>query len=121
VKTVIRIVTGQVRGQSSDGKDAQTDSIAVGGFIAGTVAHVVLTGWSFKFSYGDHPILEMGIWLQKAITGGGGWDWCLGVPVDHNGNVEARYYAFAGSENRDNPFTFLVNYAVIGEVPAPPE
>jgi hypothetical protein len=109
------IVQGQVRGESKDGKDAGSDPITVGGFKPNSIAHIVVTGWSFKFSYGDHPILEMGIWLQQAVYGD--WAWCQYVNVHPDGTVHARYYAFAGSQNRDNPFTFLVNYAVIGVEP----
>lgn len=110
------VVQGQVRGESPDGKDATTEDINVRGFQPNTLAHVVVTGWSFKFTYGDHPVKEMGIWLQQAVIGDPvGWEWCHAVSVQPDGTVHARYYGFAGSENRDNPFTFLVNYAVIGE------
>lgn len=109
-------VHGQVRGTSADGKDVASSEIVVGGLVPGSTAHIVMTGSSFKFTYGDHPILEMGYWLQQAQLGGTGWDWSLGdIRVQNDGTVHARYYGFAGSQNRDNPFTFLVNYAVIGE------
>mgnify|MGYP000991723773 CR=1 FL=1 len=113
----MRIVQGQVRGQSLDGRDTWSGEIRDGGFAPNTVAHIVITGWSFKFTSGDHNILEMGLWLQQAVTGGGGWNWAQDVSVHADGTVWARYYGFAGSENRDNPFTFLVNYAVIGQAP----
>jgi hypothetical protein len=113
--TGLRIVTGQVRGESVDGKDTTTGPITCGGFKPNTLAHVVMMGWSVKFRFGDHPILEMGIWMQQAVLGA--WEWCLDANVHPDGSIECRYYGFAGSENRDNPFDLLVNYAVIGEEP----
>ena len=113
-------VHGQVRGTSNDGKDVASDEITVGGFVPGSIAHILVTGSSFKFTYGDHPILEMGYWLQQAALGGTGWNWSCGdVLAQDDGTVHARYWGFAGSQNRDNPFTFLVNYAVIGESATP--
>jgi hypothetical protein len=109
------IVTGQVRGTSTDGKDTVSGEIKVGGFNPGSIAHIFLTGWSFKFTYGDHNILELGLWLQQARLGGAGWEWAHDLTVNPDGSIWARYYAFIGSQNRDNPFTFLVNYAVYGE------
>ena len=109
----MRIVQGQVRGTSPNGREAPTEPFSVGGFTPGTKAHVVLTGWSFEFTYGDHPILKMGIWLQQDVQGV--FQWCHDVDVRADGTIVARYIGFAGSENMDNPFTFLVNYAVIGE------
>lgn len=108
----LKIVHGQVRGESADGKDATTEPIVAGGFTPGSKAHVVLTGWNFTFKYGDHPIVTMGMWLQQAVLGE--WRWAQEVDVQPDGNILARYYCFTGSENRDNPFTFLVNYAVFG-------
>jgi hypothetical protein len=55
----------------------------------------------------------MGMWLQQAVLGE--WRWAHEVDVQPDGKILARYYCFTGSENRDNPFTFLVNYAVFGE------
>jgi hypothetical protein len=109
----------QVRGESPDGKNTVSEPIKQGGFKPNTWATVVLTGWSFDFKYGDHNILKLGLYLQRwnkeAIGKENEWVWAHGVDVHDDGTVNARYYAFIGSENMDNPFTFLVNYAVIGE------
>jgi hypothetical protein len=110
---ITKIVHGQVRGESHNGQDATTEEIVAQGFTPGSKAHIVLAGWSFNFTFGDHPIVSMGIWLQQAVLGE--WHWAQDVNVQPDGSVHARYYCFTGSENRDNPFTFLVNYAVFGE------
>ncbi len=109
----MKILQGQVRGDSPDGKDAPSGEITANGFKPDSKVHVVLTGWSFEFKAGHHPIFNMGIWLQQAVQGA--WAWCQEVDADRYGAIRARYIGFAGSENRDNPFTFLVNYMVIGE------
>ncbi len=112
----MKIVAGQVRGASNDGKDVASEEITQSGFAPGSIAHIFVSSSSFKFTYGDHPILEIGYWLQEAALGGTGWNWSPGdVRVQDDGRVHARYWGFAGSQNRDNPFTFLVNYVVIGE------
>jgi len=109
------IAQGQVRGSSPNGQPVATDPpIHVGGFKPGTAAHIVITGWSFQFKFGDHPILNMGMWLQS-WTSTGDWVWAQEVPVQADGTVTARYITFAGSQNQDNPFDVLINYAIFGE------
>lgn len=55
----------------------------------------------------------MGMWLQEAEPGG--WHWAQEVTVREDGMIHATYYCFTGSENQDNPFRVVINYAVIGE------
>lgn len=108
------IAQGQVRGTSYNGQPVATGVIHEGGFKPGTPAHIVITGWSFIFRSGDHPILQEGMWLQT-VTTTGDWVWAQEVTVQADGYVTARYYTFAGSENQDNPFDVLINYAVFGQ------
>ena len=109
----LKIAQGQVRGESNNGQPTQTGTIEIDGFTPGTSAQIVITGWSFEFMYGDHNILNMGMWLQQAVLGD--WRWAQEVTVGNNGDIKARYHCFTGSENQDNPFKVLINYAVIGE------
>ncbi len=106
----------QIRGRSIDGKNAVTEDLVFEGLRPGSLAHLFLTGWSFKFSSGDHPILEVGIWLQQKLPNQD-WNWAHQLNVDNHGVARARYVGFIGSENRDNPFEFLINYALMGEAP----
>lgn len=110
-----RIVQAQVRARSKDGKDAYSEEFKQGGFKPKTTAYVVMSSWSFEFTFGDHNLYQIGLYLQHAQAGGGGWAYGDGVPVQEDGTIWCRYRGFVGSENMDNPFTFLVNYTVIGE------
>jgi hypothetical protein len=107
------IVQGQVRGSSPNGQPVATDVIHQVGFKPGTLAHIVITGWSFQFKFGDHLILNMGMWLQS-WTPRGNWAYVQEVPVQPDGTITARYITFTGSQNQDNPFDVLINYAIFG-------
>lgn len=88
----------------------------VGGFTPGTAAYVALNGWSFDFGTGSgpRPIDDVGIWTQEAIQGG--WKWTNGeFKVNSMGEVQGRFVGFINDENDDDPFTFIVNYLIIGQ------
>jgi hypothetical protein len=103
--------TGQVRGQSAGGSG--TADFTVDGFTPGTTAYVSIVGWSFRLeSETPRPIHEIGIWTQIAVPGA--WNWANEFKVDPNGKIQGRFYAFINDDNDDDPFSFLVNYLVIG-------
>jgi hypothetical protein len=109
----MRVVSGQVRASSNDGKDTVTDEIKVDGWKPNSWVHLAICGWSVEFKYGDHPVKKMGMWLQQSHEAQ--WDWAMGLHTHGDGSLRARFYVFAGSNNMDNPYDFLINYILIGE------
>src|SRR5512142_94091 len=101
------IKQGQVRSDSSNGQPVDTTPIHEFGFRPGSVASVVITSWYFEFKFGDHPVKKIGMLLRSADHQA----WYVGVPVQPDGSVAATYLTYAGSENQDNPFTAVINYA----------
>ena len=104
--------TGQARGHSNGGSG--TVDFTVAGFTPGTTAYVSIVGWSFKLeSETPRPIHEIGIWTEDAVPGK--WNWANEFKVNPNGQIMGRFYAFINDDNDDDPFSFLVNYLVIGK------
>ena len=104
--------TAQVRGSSTGGSGAV--EFRVGGFTPGTTAYVALVGWSFDPTGGDHIADTIGIWTQKAISGG--WAWSNDFPVEANGEVHGQFVVFYNDQqNNDDPYNILINFLVIGQ------
>ena len=111
----MKIETAEFVGTSKKGEDAYSEDIKISGFKPNSVVWIFLSSWSFTFTYGDHPILETGLKMQRAAPGGKGWEetkYCLAQP---DGTAWFRYRGFIGSEGRDNPFTFYAAVIVMGE------
>ncbi len=104
--------TAQVRGSSTGGSTGV--EFNVGGFTPGTTAYVALVGWTFDPPGGDHVADLIGIWTQKAISGG--WAWSNEFPVEANGNVHEQFVVFDNDNtNNDDPYNILINFLVIGQ------
>jgi len=103
--------TQQVRGNSPGG-DA-TVEFRVGGFTPGTTAYLALVGWSFEPTGGDHVKDKMGIWTQKAVSGG--FAWSNEFPVEANGEVHGQFYVMCSSPESDDPYNILINFLLIGQ------
>jgi hypothetical protein len=103
--------TAQVRGSSTGGDT--TVEFRVGGFTPGTTAYLALVGWSFEPTGGDHVKDKVGIWTQKAVSGG--WQWSNDFPVEANDEVRGQFYVFCNSVEGDDPYNILVNFLVIGQ------
>lgn len=126
---MLTVQSGQVRGTSPDGQDTVTDEIATKGFKPGTVAHLAISSWSFRWTSNQPDTLaQLGLWLQKVkpthgkpggdkYAGFFPWVWSNDVDVYDDGSILARFFVFAGCGDKNNPFEVLINYLVIGEAP----
>lgn len=112
---MVVMISGTTNGYSQDGSDAVSNEIIIGGFAKNTMAHIVLIGWTFSFPSGDTPICQMYLYLQQPITGS--WQNAQDIMIQNDGTVHARYYVGIGSQNRNNPFNFMITFLVIGEEP----
>lgn len=121
------VQSGQVRGASQDGQDIFTEEIKNKGFKPGTIAHIAMSSWSFRWTSNQPDTLErLGFWLQKVKPTNGKpagdqysgffpWVWANDIDVYKDGSILARFFVFAGCGDKNNPFEVLINYLVIGE------